>query len=204
MVRKHGWIVVGVVALGMIVAAAASATAAGSGTKSPNAASFTLEDQNGAKVSLDDFKDKIVVLEWINWGCPFIVAHLRAGTEKALVEKFKDKGVVWLAINSTHFHNHETDKKGIAQYGLPYAVLSDRDGKVGLAYGAKTTPDIRIIQKGAVAYQGAIDNAPRGRVRGGGEKVNYVDKALTELLAGKSVSTAKTRPYGCSVKYAKK
>jgi hypothetical protein len=33
--------------------------------------------------------------------------------------------------------------------------------------------------------------------------INYVDKALAELTAGKSVSTASTKPYGCNVKYAK-
>jgi len=33
--------------------------------------------------------------------------------------------------------------------------------------------------------------------------VNYVDKALAELTAGKAVSTPKTKPYGCTVKYAR-
>ena len=58
-----------------------------------------------------------------------------------------------------------------------------------------------IIKNGSVVYDGAIDNAPNGKTIDGGEKVNYVDKALSELIAGKPVSTPKTQPYGCSVKY---
>jgi hypothetical protein len=65
-----------------------------------------------------------------------------------------------------------------------------------------TTPHIFIISKdGVVVYDGAIDNAPNGQTVGGGEKVNYVDKALSELVSGQPVSTPKTQPYGCSVKY---
>ena len=132
------------------------------------------------------------------------VRHQKGGTLKALYEKYQAKGVVFLGINTTKYHTKSVNKKRIEQYKLPYPVLNDQSGAAGRAYGARTTPDLRIIHKdGTIAYTGAYDNAPRGKVRGGGEKVNYVDKALEELLAGKSVSTPKTRPYGCSVKYAK-
>ncbi|MGD9109899.1 MAG: hypothetical protein PVG93_03055, partial [Phycisphaerales bacterium] len=60
-----------------------------------------------------------------------------------------------------------------------------------------------IDPKGAIVYEGAIDNAPLGKVPEGQEKINYVDKSLTELLAGKPVSVPKTEEYGCTVKYAK-
>ena len=182
---------------GILPVKAAAATAA----KAPG---FTLEAHDGKKVSLSDFAGKIVVLEWLNWSCPFVVAHLKAGTTKALVEKYKDKGVVFLTINTTHNHDTAANKQHAEKWGVAVPVLNDQSGAAGRAYGARTTPDLRIIHKdGTIAYTGAYDNAPRGKVRGGGEKVNYVDKALEELLAGKSVSTPKTRPYGCSVKYAK-
>ena len=56
-----------------------------------------------------------------------------------------------------------------------------------------------IDQQGKIVYQGAHDNAPRGKVKG--DYVDYVKQAIDELKAGKSVSIAETKPYGCSVKY---
>lgn len=164
---------------------------------------FSLEDQTGKKVSLSDFSGKkIVVLEWINPDCPYVQRHYKAATMKSLAEKYKDKGVVWLAINTTHYMNKETNQKWITDYQLPYQILDDHEGTVGRLYGAKTTPHMFIIDKsGKLVYQGAIDDDPRGNK--GENKVNYVAKALDELLAGKPISMPETKPYGCSVKYAK-
>lgn len=170
------------------------------GTAAPG---FTLEDQTGKKVSLSDFSGKkIVVLEWINPDCPYVQRHYKAGTMKTLAEKYRDKGVVWLAINTTHYMNKETNQKWITDNQLPYQILDDHEGTVGRLYGAKTTPHMFIIDKsGRLVYQGAIDDDPRGNK--GENKVNYVAKALDELLAGKPISMSETKPYGCSVKYAK-
>jgi len=51
-----------------------------------------------------------------------------------------------------------------------------------------------------LVYQGAIDDDPKGVKNG--NALNYVDKALGEIIAGKPVSMSQTKPYGCSVKYA--
>lgn len=166
------------------------------------APAFTLEDQDGKKVSLADFAGKIVVLECMNWECPFSKRHMQAGTIKRLAEKYKGKDVVFLGMNSTSHHNVAANKKAIEDFGLPYSILDDRSGQVGKAYGAKTTPDIRIIAvSGSIAYKGAMDNDTMGRKAEG--RINYVEQALDELLAGKEVSTPETKPYGCTVKYAK-
>jgi peroxiredoxin len=164
------------------------------------APAFTLEDVDGKKVSLSDFADKIVVLEWMNPGCPIWTRHHKAGTFRKLAEKYKDKGVVWLAINSTHSADKEKNKKFAETEKVPYPILDDHAGTVGKAYGAKTTPHMFVIDKhGRLAYEGAIDDDPAGKKE---NPLNYVDQALTELLAGKAVSVPKTEPYGCSVKYA--
>lgn len=165
------------------------------------ALTFTLEGQNGNKVSLSDSDGKIIVLEWLNPDCPFVKRHYRAGTMTTLAEKYKDKDVVWIAINSTHYMNKEDDKKWIEEYKLFYPILDDSSGKVGKLYGAKTTPHMFIIDKsGTLVYQGAIDDDPKGVKNG--NALNYVDKALGEIIAGKQVSMSQTKPYGCSVKYA--
>jgi peroxiredoxin len=161
---------------------------------------FTLEDQDGNKVSLSDFSGKIVVLEWFNFDCPFVVRHHEAGTMAKLAEKYKGEDVVWLGINSTHYATQADDKKYKKKWNLGYPILSDSSGKVGKMYDAKTTPHMYIIDKsGKLVYNGGIDDDPRGE----SEKAsNYVKSAITELVAGNPVSMAESKPYGCSVKYA--
>lgn len=161
---------------------------------------FTLEDQDGKKHSLADFADKVVVLEWINPECPFVVRHYKAGTMVDLAKKYADKGVVWLAIDSTSHTAAADSKSWISAHSLPYAILQDRDGAVGHQYKAVTTPHMYVIAGGKLVYQGAIDDDARGNKS---DKVNYVAQALDEVLAGKEVSTSQTKPYGCSVKYKK-
>lgn len=164
---------------------------------------FTLKDQDGQEVSLSDFEGKVVVLEWTSWTCPFPRRHYEAKNMQNLAKKWIDKGVVWLAINSNHNESPELDKPNIEKYGLPYPVLSDRDGKVGKLYGATNTPHMFVLDKDhKIAYQGAIDDDPRGAKLAEGEALNYVDQALTELFAGEEISVPETRAYGCTVKYA--
>jgi peroxiredoxin len=109
--------------------------------------------------------------------------------------------VVWLTINTTQYMNKQANQKWISQHQLSYPILDDHLGEVGKLYGAKTTPHMYIIDKsGKLVYQGAIDDDPRGAKKE--SAVNYVEKALDEVLAGKPVSVSQTKPYGCTVKYA--
>ena len=167
------------------------------------AADFELSSFEGKTVKLADYKGKIVVLEWFNMDCPFVQYHYdKTSTMIDLANKYKDKGVVWLAINGTSQTTTEANRDFAAKHKLPYPILDDRAGTVGRLYGAITTPHMFIISKtGEVVYDGAIDNAPNGKTIDGSDKVNYVDKALAELTSGQPVSTPKTQSYGCSVKY---
>jgi peroxiredoxin len=173
--------------------------------KPAKAPDFTLANYDGKEVKLADLKGKIVVLEWFNYECPFVKYHYeKAATMKDLAAKYKDKNVVWLAINSTSHLDTAKNKEFAEQHEIPYPILDDRAGTVGRAYGAKTTPHIFIIDKeGNIAYNGAIDNAPLGKVADGDKLINYAEQALDELTAGKPVTTATTKPYGCTVKYAR-
>jgi peroxiredoxin len=162
---------------------------------------FTLNSFDGKTISLSDYKGKIIVLEWFNYECPFVLRHYGSQpTMIGLANKYKDRNVVWLAINSSSHATPEANIEFAQKRSLPYPILDDRSGKVGRAYGAKTTPHMYVIDtKGSIAYQGAIDNDERGRK--GQNLINYVDKALAELTAGKEVSITDTMSYGCPVKY---
>jgi peroxiredoxin len=161
---------------------------------------FTLKDQTGKSVSLSDYAGKIVVLEWTNPECPIVRRHYKAKTMTTLQAQYKPQDIVWLAINSTGTATNEKNAAWVAANKMEYPVLNDSTGEIGHAYGAKTTPDMYIIDKtGKLVYSGAIDDDKDGDKT---TKVNYVSKALDELLAGKTVSTSETTSYGCAVHYA--
>ncbi len=184
-------------------------TAAENATVGAAAPDFTLTDLNGKTHMLSDYKGKVVVLEWTNPNCPFVVRHYEDNLMTALQKKYGEKNVVWFAINSTHrehrdFESAESLTKIFDGWNAAYtAQLVDADGKVGKMYNAQTTPHMYIVDaEGILLYNGGIDDDPRGSKKFD-ERSNYVLDALETILNGKSISTSTTRPYGCSVKYTK-
>ncbi len=182
-----------------------SALAVETGKPAPD---FKLEGVSGKTVSLSDFKGKLVVLEWKNHGCPFVKKHYDSNNMQTLQSKYTKNGVVWLSIISSAEgkQGYVTAAEGLAdktKYKSDSTdVLLDPQGTVGQLYGAKTTPHMFVVAKdGTLAYQGAIDDkadADQESVKGA---KNYVAQALDELAAGKKVSVASTKSYGCGVKY---
>jgi peroxiredoxin len=171
---------------------------------------FVLKDLDGKDVRLSDFVGKkIVVLEWANWDCPFVKPHYRDKTFAKLIDKYvhskegePEKKVVWLTINSTHYAKPEDHKAWAKEHQMKHPILADPTGQVGRLYKATNTPHMFVIDlEGHIAYQGAIDNAPLGKVPDNEKYINYVEQALDALLAGKEPSIKQTKPYGCTVKY---
>lgn len=172
------------------------------------APNFTLKDIEGDSHSLSDFKGKFVVLEWINFDCPFVKKHYDSMNMQNLQKKYTEQGVIWLSICSSaegkqgHFSNEEIYKKIKNKKANMTAYLVDESGEVGKMYGAKTTPHMFIIDgEGNLVYAGAIDSIRSTNKEDVKEAENYIEKALTELMAGKEVATKSSAPYGCSVKY---
>jgi peroxiredoxin len=168
---------------------------------------FTLSDTDGNDHTLSAYtKDGlIVVIEWFNPDCPFIKKHhLSHKTMNELRAEYLEKGVVWLAINSSapgkQGHGLERNRRARVEYEMAYPILIDESGAVGRLYGAKTTPHMYIVgTDGKLLYEGAIDDNRDVATLG---EVNYVAEALAAITAGKPVAESETRPYGCSVKYA--
>ncbi len=172
------------------------------------APNFKLQDSNGNEHSLSDFKGKLVVLEWINYECPFVKKHYDSKNMQTLQEKYTKQGVIWLTICSSaeskqgNFTNDEINSRSQKHNAKFTAYLVDAKGKVGKMYGAKTTPHMYIINKeGKLVYAGGIDDKASTDIEDIKSAKNYVSLALDELLAGKNVSVQSSKPYGCSVKY---
>lgn len=164
------------------------------------APAFTLKDEAGKTHRLSDYKGKTVVLEWTNPECPFVVRHYNAKTMTKTHAAFASKDVVWLAIDSTSHNTPELSAAWKKKEGFTYPVLQDASGKVGHAYGAKTTPHMYVIDKeGIVRFIGGIDDDPRGRSK---SPKNHVTDALKAVVKGETPAAQQTTPYGCTVKYA--
>jgi peroxiredoxin len=169
---------------------------------------FVAVDTGGKQHRLSDFAGKFVVLEWTNPGCPFVRKHYGSGNMPATQKAATEKGVVWLAINSTeraagdYLKPPALDAWMKEHSAAPTAVLMDEDGIIGQAYGARTTPHLFIIDpKGVLVYAGGIDSIASARVEDIKTATNYVNQALGEAYGGRPISVAASRPYGCSIKY---
>ena len=136
--------------IGAALALAASAAFA-SATVGQPAPAFTAVDTAGKAVSLADFKGRHVVLEWVNPGCPYVVKHYGSGKMQGTQREAVAKGVVWLSVNSTAADSRDFRKPAEMaawmqqQKAAATATLMDVDGKVGRAFGARTTPHLYII-----------------------------------------------------------
>lgn len=194
-------------ALAAAVAAGATlpALAAAPGEAGPG---FTINDASGKAVNLADYRGKFVVLEWTNPECPFVQKHYTSRNMQTLQKEYGAKDVVWLSVNSTN-RNHGEFKTGsqmsawMSEQGAAQkAVLIDETSATGRAYGAKTTPQMFVIDPaGRIVYAGAIDDKRSTNPADVKAARNHVRAALDESLAGKPVTVASTTPYGCSVKY---
>ena len=169
---------------------------------------FTLVDAGGEEHSLSDFAGKYVVLEWINFDCPFVKAHYSSGNIPTLQKEYAEKGVVWLSVCSSapgkqgHFEGEALHDRITESGSAAAAYLIDADGTVGRMYEAKTTPHMYVIDPdGKLIYAGAIDSKATTDAAVVKSSTNYVAGALEAAMAGEDVPTAMSVPYGCSVKY---
>ena len=170
---------------------------------------FELVDQFGKTHKLEDYNDSIVVLEWFNETCPYCVAVWKSGLVEKLIADLGevDTPVVYLSINSTANRPEdevlESGKEFIEDAELEVPMLMDYDGKVGRSYAARTTPHMFVIDtEGVLIYQGAISDDLRGKE--GDKAETHVLRAVQQTVAGQEVTPSYVKPWGCSVKYAKK
>ena len=173
------------------------------------AAGFAVKDADGSPVSLAALRGKTVVLEWTNEGCPFVHHMYASGVMQGLQKQAAAEGIVWLTVVSSapgqqgYLPAAEVAPWKARLGAAPAHVLLDPAGALGHEYDARTTPDMFVIDPaGKLVYAGAIDDNPSTNPADARSAKNYVTLALADLRAGKPVSPAVTKSYGCSVKYS--
>jgi peroxiredoxin len=171
---------------------------------------FQATDSNGQAHKLSQYRGKFVVLEWHNNGCPYTRKHYESGNMQRLQKEWTGRGVVWFTVISSapeqqgYVTAQQENDYLKRMNAVPTAALLDSQGDVGRLYSAKTTPHMFIINPaGVLIYDGAIDSKPTTDQADIASAKNYVSEALAEAMSGKPVTTPTSRPYGCSVKYAR-
>jgi peroxiredoxin len=162
---------------------------------------FELTAASGESWSLSEHRGKLVVLEWFNPSCPVVQkAHAPGGALAQLGNDAREKGVVWVAINSgaprAEGSGAEANLEGAERMGLNYPILLDETGWVGRMYGATNTPHLFVIDKaGVLAYRGGHEDK---------QGAFLVERALLELGSGGEVSKPSSIPNGCVIQYPTK
>ena len=169
---------------------------------------FTAVDSNGKSWSLADLKGKVVVLETTNHDCPYVRKHYTSKNMQTQQREAATRGVVWLTVASSatgeqgHVTAAQANDLTKSRDAAPAAVLLDPQSRIARAYGATVTPHMYIVDaKGTLVYKGGIDSIPSADVADVPKAKQYVRVALDEVLAGRPVADASTRPYGCNLKY---
>src|SRR5262249_38125316 len=102
---------------------------------------FTLTDDNGKAVSLHDFQDpKAVVVVFLAFECPVSASYATSLAD--LHRAYNDKGVHFLAVNSSEDLDADALAKKAAEYKIPFPILRDNKFVAADALKAAVTPEV--------------------------------------------------------------
>ncbi len=170
------------------------------GDKAPD---FSVPATDGKTYSLSSFANaKALVVFFTCNHCPYVIGSDEV--TRATVERFRDKGVAFIGINSNSENTHPEDDfahmmERMRTHRFPWVYARDKSQEVARAYGALRTPHFYVFDRDRrLVYTGrGVDN-PRNAAQ---STVNDIERALDDLLAGRPVRTPLTNPIGCNVKW---
>ncbi len=164
---------------------------------------FRLPATDGMEYSLSDFDDHAYLVIFFTCNhCPYVIGSDEV--TRATAEKFRDRGVAFVGINSNSEKTYEEDSfpnmvKRMNEHNFPWKYLYDREQEVVKAYGGLKTPHFFVFNRDRVlVYTGRGVDSPRDTSR---MTVNDLDRVLEELTAGRRISVPVTNPIGCNIKW---
>jgi peroxiredoxin len=169
------------------------------GDKAPE---FELPDTDGASWSAPNGDGATAtVLVFTCNHCPYALAWHDRLAQAA--RDYGERGVRFMAISSNDAERYPRDsydamKARVAKEDWPMPYLYDQSQDVARAYGAKTTPDVFVVDaEGHLRYRGA----PDADYDDPGQQAQWLRDALDALLSGEQPARAETKPVGCSIKW---
>jgi peroxiredoxin len=164
---------------------------------------FSLPATDGKTYSLASFRDaKVLVVFFTCNHCPFVTGSDEV--TRATAKRYESQGVRFVGINANSQKTHPEDDMPnmvlrMNEQKFPWVYLRDLPQTTAKAFGALRTPHFYVFDgQRKLVYTGrGVDN-PR---ESGKMQTNDLDRALSELVAGKPVSVPQTNPIGCNVKW---
>ena len=165
------------------------------------APSFELPDTAGTTWSAGGAGTAATVIVFTCNHCPYALAWHDRIAQAA--RDYGDRGARFLAINANDAERYPRDsyeamQRRVAAEDWPMPYLHDATQQVARSFGAKTTPDVFVLDAhGRVRYRGAPDSDYEDP----GQRALWLRDALEAVLAGELPSRPETRPVGCSIKW---
>jgi len=163
-----------------------------------------LETTDGKSVSLDDFKNKDVLVVAITCNhCPVAIAYEDRIVEFVKKNAGKDSKVGFVAVN---VNNGDLDKmpkmkSRAKEKGFNFTYAYDPTQKIAKDLGASVTPEFFVFDKGRhLVYHGAMDDSMKAE----NVKKHYLDDAVATVLKGETPKTETTTPKGCNIQWESK
>lgn len=155
---------------------------------------FEVLDLQGGSHSFSSLKGDTTVVIFIATRCP--VSNAYNQRMEALYKDYSARGAKFLFVNANYNEPMKEVADHARQVGFTFPVYKD-PGNVAVLFNAQVTPETFVIDRqGIIRYHGAIDDSQNeARIRKQGLRA-----ALDEVLAGKPVTVAETKAFGCTVK----
>jgi|TARA_B100000242_G_scaffold81678_1_gene54166 peroxiredoxin len=169
------------------------------GQKAPE---FNLISTSYENVCLSSFDSKFLVIFFTCNHCPYVTGSDEVTRQTA--NKFKDKDVSFIAINSNSANTYQEDSfenmiLRMEEYEFPWVYLHDADQEIALKYGALKTPHFYVFnEQRELVYTGRGVDSPLDANK---IKINNLELVLDELTSNTLISIPITNPIGCSVKW---
>ncbi len=170
------------------------------------ATDFSLKNIDGKNVSLKDFKDaKGVIVIFTCNHCPFAVLY--EDRIVAINNKYASQGFPVVAINPNDVSKEPADsfenmQKRAKEKNFTFPYLVDETQKIAITYGATRTPHVYLLKKSGdiftVEFIGAIDDNAQDATAA---KDKFLENAIEELKAGKTVTNKSVKAIGCTIKW---
>ncbi|MBA2763363.1 MAG: thioredoxin family protein [Thermoleophilaceae bacterium] len=160
---------------------------------------FRLPDTEGREHSLPEGVPAVLIFTCNH--CPYALAWHERIVEAA--RDYADRDVRFLAINPNDGERYPADsfeamKERVDREQWPLPYLHDSSQHVAREYGARTTPDLFVVDAaGRIAYRGAADSDHADP----SQNAAWLRTALDALLDGRAPDPAETEPVGCSIKW---
>jgi peroxiredoxin len=164
---------------------------------------FSLPATDGKTYTLASFADApVLVVSFTCNHCPYVLGSDEV--TRATAAKHAGAGVRFVMINSNSRNTKPDDDFAhmvarMREQRFPWVYCHDESQDVARRYGALRTPHFFVFDRARkLVYTGRGVDSPRDTSR---MKVNDLDLALTDLVAGRAPRTAVTNPIGCNVKW---